>query len=843
MADNSAFITGVADGAFEDAFGDLPPWATDAGLTKIEEVLSKTYDLQTKSFTAMIKTLQAASGGSAADAAAAQKSMKDFIDEVDEATTKTKKSRKLDDDEEKKKKLRREQAQLTGAAINALLVKTGEAIKKAFFDNFATFESLSKAGIRTASVIDGVNGAADKVTTGFEGVQQLAVLTGVRFTELNKIMEKYSGAVNAFTAGKFAKTVGAATAGLAQFGFSSKDAAELLGTYLDTQQGFNDVSQKSSEETSKDLIAFGSRINKLSLTVGMSNSALLANLDAISKTNEASVLQGQAGSEAAESTLEFVASIKNQHFGQTLLKLMTDSIKPLNATFMSFQKIGQGGFGQKLAAFTQSLKGMDPATAAQAVKAFEATNHMEIERNKQQANLFSQIPELAGEANAALTTYNELQQQARATVVLGEKDLKAQQDSQKARSELSTAWEKLTAQFQVAFAPTIGMLEFLTKVLSGLATSIQWVTTTIGSSATAWIGVGIIAVSMVASMKLLMGTMRGLNSGLGSFFGKLFSFGGGKSKGAGSLGGGAGGNILESLGNGIGGLGKGIGAGLGGLLKGTLTGLAEGLTALGNPRVLLGVLALVGISGALWVAGKAMKEFVGLDWETMAKAGVVLVGLGLAGAAAGAIAPLLLLGALAIAGLGAALWVVGKGIQAVGPGIGMLADGLAKMGAVKADSILGVAASISVLTASLTAFAAASIASYASGKGIDTLQDIVSAVNKLDLAKVTALSNIGNISLPRASAPSSSNNLTTPKASTLNSPSQVSTKGGDENKPEAKVKEPSKPNGSGIERETSGSDINNALGYQTSLLEQLVQSTNSLVSVNKDILKYTRVHS
>jgi len=127
MADNSAFITGVADGAFEDAFGDLPLWATDEGLDKIEEILSKTLDLQTKSFTTLVKSLQGGSGGSV-DAAAAAKSLKDFIDELDEATTKQKKSRKLDDDEEKKKKLRRAQAEANGLAFNALLVKTGENI-------------------------------------------------------------------------------------------------------------------------------------------------------------------------------------------------------------------------------------------------------------------------------------------------------------------------------------------------------------------------------------------------------------------------------------------------------------------------------------------------------------------------------------------------------------------------------------------------------------------------------------------------------------------------------------------------------------------------------------------
>jgi hypothetical protein len=836
MADNSAFITGVADGAFEDAFGDLPPWATEDTLSTIEGILSKTLNLQTKSFSAMMKALQAAKGsGSKVDADDAQKSLDDFTKELEDAKTKQKKRTKLDDEEDKKKKKRRDDEALGSKVLTTILSATGKGIEDAFKKNFETFDSFTKSGI---NAVAGMN----NVATGFEGIQQLSVLTGIRFTELNKVMEKYSGAVNAFTAGKFAKTVGIATTDLAKFGFSSKESAELLGSYLDTQQGFTDASRKTEKQTAEDLTSFGSRINKLSLTLGMSRTAILANLEAISKSNEASILQGQAGSDAAESTLEFVASIKNQHFGQTLLKLMTDSIKPLNQTFMSFQKIGQGGFGQKLTAFTQSLKGMSPEAAAQAVKAFEAANHAEIEHNKQLANLYSQVPELAGEANAALTTYNELQQQARATVTLNAADQKKLEESQKARAELSTQWERLQSQFQQAFAPTIGMLHILTKGLTYLNTGIEKVTHIFGSSTTAWIGVGIMAISAATGMKLLINTMRGLSSGMGSFFGKLFSFGGGKGR-AGRAVGNTSGGMLEGLGKGIGGLGKGIGAGLGGLLKGTLSGLAEGLVELGNPRVLLGVVALAGIAGGLWIAGKAIQNFVGLDWETMAKAGVALVALGAAGAAAGAIAPLLGLGALAIAGLGAALWVVGKGIQAVGPGIGMLADGLMKMGKVKASDLLSTSAAVAALTASLGAFAAASIASYASGKGIDTLNDIVTAVNKLDLAKVAALNGLGTISLPRASAPSTTNNLTTPKASTLNSPSQVSTKPEGEVKPQAPVKEQSKPNGSGIEKPTSTSDINNMLGYQTSLLEQLVQSTNSLVSVNKDILKYTRVHT
>ena len=189
MADNSAFITGVADGAFEDAFGDLPPWATEDTLETIEGILSSTLDFQKKSFTALMKSLQAANSGTAGSSTDAQKSMQDFINELDEANAKQKKSRKLDDDEEKKKKLRRARAESVGLAFDALIVKTGELIKKAFSDNFITFNSLTKAGINAINGFDQLGDASVDVKTGFEAVQQLTVLSGVRFTELSKATE------------------------------------------------------------------------------------------------------------------------------------------------------------------------------------------------------------------------------------------------------------------------------------------------------------------------------------------------------------------------------------------------------------------------------------------------------------------------------------------------------------------------------------------------------------------------------------------------------------------------------------------------------------------------------
>jgi len=49
--------------------------------------------------------------------------------------------------------------------------------------------------------------------------------------------------------------------------------------------------------------------------------------------------------------------------------------------------------------------------------------------------------------------------------------------------------------------------------------------------------------------------------------------------------------------------------------------------------------------------------------------------------------------------------------------------------------------------------------------------------------------------------------------------------------------------GSGIEKPPRTSDINSLLSYQSAILEQILLASTSLVSVNKDILKYSRVNS
>jgi hypothetical protein len=856
MADNSVFISGIAEGALESELSKLPKWATEATTADIRGLLTKTYALQAKAFAELIKK-NAAGGGLSPE------EMADFNKHIKDANKGLKKQEDSEEkwikktEAERKKQEKRRQADGTyfdkKKYIEDAILVIQLAVLETYKKNFAAFRDLNEAGINLVA-------GFDSVRDGFDGVAQLTALSGVRFTELSASMQKYATAINAFGAGKFAKTVGQASGNLAKFGFSSKEAADLLGSYLDSQSNFTNIQNRTQAETTQDLEKFGERIMKLSIATGQSRTAILANLKAVSDSTEASVLQGQVGTDAAESTLEFVSSLKNQQFGKQLLKMMTDQIKPLNQTFQSFQKIGQGGFAQKMTAFTQSLKGMDPAEQAQALKSFEEANHAEIEHNKQLANLYSQVPELAGEANAALESYKGLQQSANAVTRISAEELEKLKKTNQARAGFNTEYEKLMSRFQSIFSLSIPAMDALTngiKILNGGIDLIigafkkfdEYVLIPLtsnmgkfgeyigGIGSLDWAGFLVAGIAMIKGAKWFGTSMIDVIKG---FRGKgadkaedLLGGGSGKKRGKGGKG--SGGGLFEGIGKGFEGLGKGIaglGKGIGGAIGGLLTGLADGLAALGKPQVLLGVLALAGIGGALWVAGKALQEFTQISWETLAKAGVTLVALAAAGAALGSpiVAGLMLSGALAIAALGASLWVVGKAIDAVGGGITTISTGL------------------SSLSDTLGAF-----------KGLDTLKTLVSTVNELEISKALALAALSAVGLKSPasasdvtspstpepstlSTPSQVSSPTTPKPSTLSTPSQVSSAPDGDGK-QAVAKNPTSASAPGTEKPATADDVSTAISYQSSLLQQLLETMNSMLSVNKDMLKYAKVNS
>lgn len=888
MADNSVFITGAADGAFEKALGDLPPWATQNTAESIEGILRKTLNLQTKALSQLVK--KATAGDGSPDAKKVNDEFEKLVKNLRDENAQDPKRRKRNRDEEaedgkRKRRWRAEKDQFdTKLFIEAAVIKSGLAIREVFENNVKTFNDLTASGI---NVLSGMNGAKD----GFDSLRQLTAQTGVRFTELSASMQKYSSAVNSFGVGKFAKTVGMASANLAQFGFSSKESAELLGAYLSIQQNTNDVNKKTSAEANADLQKFAGNIFKLSMATGVSRAAIIANAEAISKSTEANLLSGQIGGQAAQGMTEFLSSFKDQNIARQMLRLMTDPIKPLNDTFMNLQKVGMGGFAQSFTTFSEGLKGLPADLQQEQMKEYVAAHRGELEMEKQRLALLRQAG--VDGAAASLDFITGITQQADAIKTLTPEEKKqrdALMKSNEASKNLASAWEKLLSSLQGIFSPTVKMLTWFTdglnlanKMITGFSDGLTWLSDKFSDIAMSlglakekfdiapWIGLTAIVAGLFLSFKVGGKYLK-------DFFGMLSGGKGAKNKPWGSsaaeaasgrrAGAGAG-SGLSGIGKGIGDLGKGIGKGIGGLVRETLTGLADGLKALGNPKVLLGVLALAGTAAALWVTGKAVKEFVGLDWATMGKAGAALLGLGVIGAAVGVFAPGILLGAAALGAMGGALWIVGAAAKSIGAGLETLVKGFTGFGQIDGKNLLNVALGITALGGALIAFSAASAASsvggvfstlaggfsklFGDGTILDQLKSfaalgpglksVVDAINSINMDKALALgalSKVKTVSLPTPTPTTGASPLSTPKASTLNSPSQVSTKEGTSGE-QSLPKDPTKALGAGIEKTAPETSINTALGFQTSILEQILLSTNNLISVNKDILKYAKV--
>ena len=175
----------------------------------------------------------------------------------------------------------------------------------------------------------------------------------------------------------------------------------------------------------------------------------------------------------------------------------------------------------------------------------------------------------------------------------------------------------------------------------------------------------------------------------------------------------AGRGAAGKAGNGIAGIGKGAGKGM----SGFLSGLGKGLKAISNPKYLIGAGVLISLGGALFVTGKALKQFTGIDWKGVLLGVGVLAALGAGAALLGTMGPQILLGAAAIAALGAALIPAGiafnnfSGIdwKGVGIGIGVLtALGAAAFGlSLISPAIFVGAAAIAALGAALIPAAAA----------------------------------------------------------------------------------------------------------------------------------------
>lgn len=165
-------------------------------------------------------------------------------------------------------------------------------------------------------------------------------------------------------------------------------------------------------------------------------------------------------------------------------------------------------------------------------------------------------------------------------------------------------------------------------------------------------------------------------------------------------------DTMSALGSGVSAVGKGIGDGIGAIFKGILGGLSDGIKLFASAKTVAGIAVMGLLTAVVWGLSKALENFQNLDWETLGKAGITIAALIGAGAGAGAIAPLLGLGALALAGLAGSVWLIGEAMQSMGDGLEAFVGGLERLQQIDGDKLSGVAAGLAAMGVAFAAFGA-----------------------------------------------------------------------------------------------------------------------------------------
>jgi hypothetical protein len=136
-----------------------------------------------------------------------------------------------------------------------------------------------------------------------------------------------------------------------------------------------------------------------------------------------------------------------------------------------------------------------------------------------------------------------------------------------------------------------------------------------------------------------------------------------------------------------------------------LAGIAMLLGKAGT-NMIIGAAAIAVLGGALLIAGKGFQTFAELSWENIGKGFVTLLGLGAVAAALGLALPLIIPGAIAIGALGLALIPFAAAMALAGPAMDEFASGMERLAQISGDDLLKIALGIGAVGAAMAAFGA-----------------------------------------------------------------------------------------------------------------------------------------
>ena len=127
--------------------------------------------------------------------------------------------------------------------------------------------------------------------------------------------------------------------------------------------------------------------------------------------------------------------------------------------------------------------------------------------------------------------------------------------------------------------------------------------------------------------------------------------------------------------------------------------------------MIVGAAAIAILGGALWLAGKGFQQFAELDWKTIGMGLVAIAGLGAIAAVMGLAAPLIITGAFAIGALGVALIPFAFAAQMAAPAMTEIAEAFNLFKDVPISSMFAIPAALAAVGAALVAMSAGNFVS------------------------------------------------------------------------------------------------------------------------------------
>ena len=127
--------------------------------------------------------------------------------------------------------------------------------------------------------------------------------------------------------------------------------------------------------------------------------------------------------------------------------------------------------------------------------------------------------------------------------------------------------------------------------------------------------------------------------------------------------------------------------------------------------MVIGAAAIAILGGALWLAGKGFQQFAELDWKTIGMGLVAIAGLGAIAAVMGLAAPLIITGAFAIGALGVALIPFAFAAQMAAPAMTEIAEAFNLFKDVPISSMFAIPAALAAVGAALVAMSAGNFVS------------------------------------------------------------------------------------------------------------------------------------